>query len=141
MQTFITDFDMAKSAANLDNKRLGKQRVEALQIAEVLLCGKQGWKNHPAVKMWKGYEYFLVDTYIFFIMNEWTFRGFKNTKCYEKWKQLCFYINPINYKYPEFITEDFITAHRSNLIRKNPEYYHPKWPDVPNNLDYIWPVK
>jgi hypothetical protein len=35
---------------------------------------------------------------------------------------------------------DFFIAHRSNLIRKLPEHYKPMWPDVPDNLPYIWPV-
>ena len=60
MQTFITDFDMAQNAKKLDDKRLGKQRIEALQIANCLLVKESRWKNHPAVKMWKGYERFLI---------------------------------------------------------------------------------
>lgn len=53
MQTFLPYTDPEKCARVLDNKRLGKQRVEAIQILNVLLGVTQtkGWRNHPAVKM------------------------------------------------------------------------------------------
>lgn len=148
MQTFITDFNLQKSAQNLDNKRLGKQRVEAIQIAQCLLIKETRWKNHPAVKMWRGYEYYLM-YYIYITMYEWTSRGFKNTKCYENWnilnetknlKLLSSMYSLPNLNKPIWITEDFIEAHRSNLIKKNPEYYKPLFPDTKEGLNYIWPV-
>ena len=37
MQTFLPHKDFSISASMLDNKRLGKQRVEALQIYNVLV--------------------------------------------------------------------------------------------------------
>lgn len=53
MQTFLPHKDFSISASILDDKRLGKQRVEALQIYNVLvdnptLQGKKykGWKRH-----------------------------------------------------------------------------------------------
>ena len=36
MQTFLPYPDFAKSAMCLDNKRLGKQRIECLQILKAL---------------------------------------------------------------------------------------------------------
>ncbi|MDD5651558.1 MAG: pyrimidine dimer DNA glycosylase/endonuclease V, partial [Candidatus Nanoarchaeia archaeon] len=81
MQTFLTDFNMKKNAENLDNKRLGKQRSEGLTIASILLDksnNKKGWRNHPAVKMWKGYEEFLLYFYLQWIFHEWIKKGFKN---------------------------------------------------------------
>ena len=51
MQTFLPYPDYYQSARCLDNKRLGKQRVEALQIHNIV-SGKRttgGWINHPAV--------------------------------------------------------------------------------------------
>ena len=58
MQTFLPYTDFIKSAKCLDYKRLGKQRVEAKQILNILLgeTTKAGWTNHPAVLMWSGYE-------------------------------------------------------------------------------------
>ena len=63
MQTFLPYKSFEKTAECLDYRRLGKQRVEALQIFNALTgvptkSGKSytGWLNHPAVIMWKGYE-------------------------------------------------------------------------------------
>lgn len=53
MQTFISDYDFTKNAANLDNKRLFKQLLEGKQILDVIVNGKKGWANHPAVRQWR----------------------------------------------------------------------------------------
>ena len=107
MQTFLPYPDFSKSARVLDNKRLGKQRVECLQILGALSVGhrficpkcKQGkdnstcadcqrkckrtpWYNHPAAQMWKGYEYKLT-CYGIIICREWINRGFKDN-CVDK---------------------------------------------------------
>ena len=37
--------------------------------------------------------------------------------------------------------EAFHRAHRSNLLRKDPEWYRPQWPDEPDDLEYVWPVR
>ena len=50
----------AASAAVLDQKRLGKQRVECIQVLRGLIRPDYGWRHHPAVKMWAGYEEALV---------------------------------------------------------------------------------
>lgn len=141
MQTFITDHDMKQNAQNLDYRRLGKQRIEAITIARILLglSSNNSWANHPAVKMWEGYESFLVRDYLYEIMKEWKARGYKNTKCEEHYGQLLPLVPNYNYK-PYWITNDFIEAHKSNLIRKNPEYYQDKFPGIPDDLPYIWPV-
>ena len=63
MQTFLPYADFKQSAQCLDMKRLGKQRVEALQIHNIV-SGKRtsgGWMNHPAVAMWQGHAEALAD--------------------------------------------------------------------------------
>ena len=55
MQTFLPYANYTKSAQVLDDKRLGKQRVEALQILKAIYLDNYGWKQHPCVKMWKDY--------------------------------------------------------------------------------------
>jgi hypothetical protein len=54
MQTFLPDRDFAVCAATLDNRRLGKQRLEAYQILRTLRGLSPGWSHHPAVAMWRG---------------------------------------------------------------------------------------
>ena len=58
MQTFLTSTNSLECAQNLDNKRLNKQILEGYQILNVLSGRSKtgGWRNHPAVLMWKGYE-------------------------------------------------------------------------------------
>jgi len=62
MQTFLPYSDFRKSLESLDNKRLGKQRVEAYQIISAITGrlrkdGKpyKGWLNHPCSVMWRDY--------------------------------------------------------------------------------------
>ncbi len=56
MQTFLPYPDFEASARVLDDRRLGKQRVEALQVLRALTRAQYGWKHHPAVRMWAGHE-------------------------------------------------------------------------------------
>jgi predicted RNase H-like HicB family nuclease len=56
MQTFLPYLDFAECARVLDDRRLGKQRVEVLQIARAITVPGYGWRHHPAVRMWRGYE-------------------------------------------------------------------------------------
>lgn len=140
MQTFLPYPDFDASAAVLDHRRLGKQRVETLQIMKALLMGK-GWVNHPATKMWRGFEYALLE-YQEAICREWHInRGFEDT-CLRKTYQL-FWTNPylIEDKHNPWWLGDngFHMAHRSNLVRKDPEFYGPRFPDIPDNLEYVWP--
>ena len=64
MQTFLPYSDFEKTARCLDNKRLGKQRVETLQILN------DSWPNHPATKMWRNYKGCLAE-YGLIICEEW----------------------------------------------------------------------
>ena len=82
MQTFLPYPDYAASAKVLDRQRLGKQRVENLQIIKALLDPTYGWQNHPAVKMWRGHIISLLD-YQAAICSEWVGRGYKDT-CLDK---------------------------------------------------------
>lgn len=139
MQTFLPYSDFKTSAQCLDRQRLGKQRVEALQILRTLTGVSKGWTNHPAAKMWSGHVVAL-GLYGLVMCQEWVRRGYKDT-CIEKIQEI---VTPYNYgpaTYPTWLgNEDFHLSHRSNLVRKLPEHYGPLWPDVPNDLPYIWPV-
>ena len=56
MQTFLPDKSFVNSSRILDYRRLGKQRVEARQIYNILIGNTKSnaWRNHPAVLMWRG---------------------------------------------------------------------------------------
>lgn len=140
MQTFLPSEDFALSAMTLDRQRLGKQRVETLQIMKTLagLSKNGGWKNHPAVKMWRGHEDYLM-LYQIAICEEWISRGYKDT-CL--WKTFDF-LSQIEYPstYPEWLGNEKIhSSHRSNLLRKYPEHYRKfNWLES-DNIEYVWPV-
>lgn len=138
MQTFLPYSDYAKSAASLDTKRLGKQRVECLQLLNSI-TGRttgRGWANHPAREMWRPYVQALVQ-YGIVICQEWKSRGYKDT-CLEKISSFVDNTPIIN---PWWLGNDkFHESHKSNLIRKNPEYYSRYWPTTPGTIPYIWPI-
>jgi len=72
MQTFLPYADFKISARTLDYKRLGKQRVEAWQIYQIVSENRSegGCINHPAVKMWRRYPNALAMYYNTMIL-EW----------------------------------------------------------------------
>jgi hypothetical protein len=42
--------------------------------------------------------------------------------------------------WPWWMTDpEFHLSHKSNLVRKDPVYYRPFFPDVPDSLPYLWP--
>jgi len=134
MQTFLTLPSFTVSASCLDRQRLGKLRVEVLQLLQALSGQKSGWSNHPAAKMWRGFEPALA-AYGLAICNAWTARGYRDT-CYEKIRP--FFSEQITYPF-WFGDEAFHAAHRSNLLRKAPEHYGRfGWTETPD-LPYIWP--
>lgn len=150
MQTFLPYPSFKESAKVLDRRRLGKQRVETLQILQTLLVPtpKKSWKNHPAVKMWKGHEYLLL-IYQNHICDEWISRGYKDT-CKQKSKEIfSSFIDQLtteeeiiqHYRIPEWFGDERLhSSHRSNLLRKDLEHYSQfNWTE-PSTLAYFWPV-
>lgn len=146
MNTFLPYPDFAQSAAVLDRARLGKQRVEAKQIYLALTDPTYGWQNHPAVKMWRGHEWTLT-IYGQYICLEWSRRGYKDTlwgwfnaRCHEC-QQKYIETHVGNPERPSWLGDAaFHRSHQSNLLRKDHEYYFRFFPDVPDNLPYIWPT-
>jgi hypothetical protein len=131
MQTFLPYPDFEESAKALDRLRLGKQRVEVFQILRALRSGG-GWVHHPAVKMWKGHEDCLI-RYGEAICAEWTRRGYKSTINYDEFR------GSEATPPPWLGREDFHASHRSNLLRKSPDYYGKfGWTEGPD-LPYVWP--
>lgn len=140
MQTFLPYPDFAQSAKCLDNRRLGKQRVECLQILKALNDPSYGWQNHPAVKMWRNFELALVD-YGLAICAEWTMRGYNDT-CRGKILSVCpkaYHCNELE-RPTWWGNAEFHASHRSNLLRKDPVHYGQFGWTEPNDLPYVWPV-
>ncbi|MEX2680277.1 MAG: pyrimidine dimer DNA glycosylase/endonuclease V [Candidatus Sigynarchaeota archaeon] len=135
----MTSFDMEECARHLDSRRLGKQRVEALQILRANLGLSKGWKNHPVTRAWKGYEPFLLNIYLKAIMDEWERRGYKNVKCITMRDEIAQIIGDAMPVPPPWLTEQLILSHQSNLVRKNPVHYKCLFPGIPDDIPYAWP--
>lgn len=131
IQTFLPYPDFHASARVLDPKRLGKQRVEARQILSALTGETSGWRNHPATKMWRGYEAALAK-YSDVCIKEWRRRGYRNTMLLLKPRV---YVLP-----PWFGDPAFHASHRSNLLRKDALYYSLNGWTEGTDLEYVWPV-
>ena len=133
MQTFLPYKNFKKSVKCLDWRRLGKQRVEAYQILNVLLgrTKTKGWINHPATKMWNGYENCLK-SYLNICIDEWKRRGYNNNMAYEK-------IDGDIISPPCLGSKKFNDSHKSNLLRKLPEHYGRHFKNISDDLPYIWP--
>ena len=130
MQTFLPLPNFAASAACLDNRRLGKQRVEAYQILRALRGLSKGWVNHPATVMWRGYESAL-EQYLRAMILEWVARGYNNTMDIPDLD--------ITAQFPMWFADPRVHAsHRANLKRKDPIHY--AMFDEDPNMPYFWPI-
>ena len=131
MQTFLPYPDFRKSAQVLDYKRLGKQRVEALQLLNAMRGQTKGWRNHPCTVMWRDYEQALIQ-YAIVVCEEWIARGYKDTLL-PRFKAQVTTTNP---EMPWWLgLKQLHLSHQSNLVRKDSTFY--KF-DVQDNLPYIW---
>ena len=148
MQTFLPYPDFGRSARALDDRRLGKQRVEALQILRALTYPTYGWKSHPAVLMWAGFEEALV-AYALAVCAEWRRRGFADTVEESIARDAAAVgLHRIRSQgelsaageLPAWLGDEALhRSHRSALVRKDPEHYRPRFPDVPDDLPSHWP--
>ena len=149
MQTFLPYPDFAASAAVLDDRRLGKQRVEALQVLRALTRPVYGWKHHPAVRMWEGYPDG-VAAYGLAVCAEWSHRGRPDTCAATISTDLAAAGRPAprtqaeltrGYELPAWLGDERVhRSHRSALVRKDPAFYGPLFPDADPDQDYFWPV-
>ena len=120
MQTFLPYHTFKESASALDWKRLGKQRVEAMQIINAIegrprKDGKpyKGWINHPCSVMWGDYVIALKQ-YANTIIDEWINRVYKNN--------MKFYNIKLPFEMPHWLgNKEFHSSHRANLLRKDYE--------------------
>ncbi len=148
MQTFLPHPDFELSARSLDPKRLGKQRVECIQVIRGLTREGYGWRHHPAVKMWRGYEEAL-GRYALTCCQVWTELGFADTCATTIQADLAAAglreirseeeLHGAGAVPPWLGDAEFHRTHQSALVRKDPDFYRSRFPDVPDDLPYLWP--
>ena len=156
VNTFLVHQDFKIAVKILDNRRLGKQRVEARQLIDTIDKLKSGqadkkisWSNHPITLSWINH----VDSlklYFNCVVQEWINRGFNNN--YELFELSDNIIHPY-WIYNKKIHYSMM----SQLVQKDSEYYSPDnlRDKIPNELydyflslpseyssyGYIWPCK
>lgn len=130
MQTFLPYKDYHRVAEVLDSKRLNKQILECYQILNVLSnpSPTAGWRNHPAVKMWRGHEFALWD-YVNVMIIEANDRGIKTDKNHEnllrlrKSHGLSWGMRKPAWMGVKSVIKRVTTTHKANLFKKQPEAY------------------
>jgi hypothetical protein len=134
LQTFLPLANFYETAKVLDYRRLGKMRVESLQLVNIIegRTKSNAWKNHPAVGLWRDYVTALK-IYCNTMIEEWIRRGYKNT--------MKLYDIPIDASvtFPRwFGRDDFHSRHRAALLAKDYEWYKQfGWKEEPK-FDYVW---
>ena len=131
MQTFLPYISFKSSAMALDSRRLNKQILEGYQILNVLsnTDPKAAWRNHPAVKMWRGSEHVLLE-YVLCMVDEADRRGIKTDKNLANIMDLTDRMGQFwGTEEPEWYTNDIVmyritTTHKANLYKKDPVYYY-----------------
>ena len=108
------------------------------------------WKSHPAVLMWKGYEEAL-GRYGLVMCEVWLELGFGDTCAATIRADLATYGVPhlrteaeladAGALPPWLFDEAVRESHQSALVRKDPEFYRARFPDVRPDLEYVWPVR
>lgn len=67
------------------------------------------------------------------VVQEWIDREYKNNMPFMEHKKV--------FAFPVWFGKDeFHRSHRSNLVRKKPEFYGELFADVDGSLPYVWPV-
>lgn len=149
MQTFLPVPDFDESARLLDSARLGKQRVETLQVLRALELPDYGWTSHPVVLMWRGRTPALV-AYGLATVRRWRERGHADSTA-----PLIAEFAPEVVDVPQHELagagllpgwlgdEALHLSHRSNLVAKDPDFYRPRFAELfgeePDDLPYVWP--
>jgi hypothetical protein len=149
MQTFLPVPDFRESARLLDSPRLGKQRVETLQVLRALELPDYGWTSHPVVHMWRGRTAALV-VYGLAMVEVWRERGFADST-HTLIAEFAPDVAGATQEelaaaglLPSWVGDEAVhRSHRSNLLAKDPDFYRPLLRPLfgaePEDLPYVWP--
>lgn len=138
MQTFMPYPTFEQSLACLDDKRLGKQRVECRQILSALLEDRAGWRAHPATRMWRGAVPALIE-YTLTACELWRARGFRDTVqdyILTTYHDIILSTTPIT---PSWCRDSrVLDSHKAMLYHKNPQHYK-QFAAFSSITQYHWP--
>lgn len=138
----------------LNDYHLGRVMFEAGVILDHLVGTghEKVWKRHRASIMWRGYESAL-GFYWSLSVREYADRGRISMRAVPYDFRHDYTTNTLHYaadkfvpldqiEYPEWLgNEDFHASHRSNLLRKDKDFYSLyRWGE-PDDLPYLWPLQ
>ena len=146
--TFVISNNPIDTFKILDVKRLGKQRLEAQMIIQILEGKKtNGYINHPMTKMWDGYVGGLKH-YFNLCIDEWVRRGYKNKM--EKYTDDTSGASALWSGKPDlggsisevlpwwFFNSQIHETMKASLIRKDEDYYSSK---ISLKIDRIYEIR
>lgn len=111
------------------------------EFARLNFPKRNGYENHPIVKMWTGYELALLE-YGIDITKEWINRGYKDSmlfRFYMEHRTLAGLAMTKTDMFPKWLgNEKFHSSMRSNLLRKDKKYYSKFGWKEKDNLPYYW---
>lgn len=137
--TFVPFFDVEKIYRIMNLKHKNKQITECIQLVKALQGEVQGYANHAATLMWKGYVDALK-TYHNIMLRLWYAEGYKGSrKEYE--------VDEENAEWPWWWGWDTLAlSHKLSLYRKKPEHYTMQILELEEDLlplknkcGYVWP--
>lgn len=119
MNTFLVSYNLSDNFKKIDEKRLFKQVLEAVQLLDGIVNNKKSWERHPARLMWKNNPGALF-SYVKFAWEECKSRKIAvNSKLYLNAETL--YLSKVGYNYTKeqfpswWGREDIAASHRSRL--------------------------
>lgn len=152
MQTFLPSSNYWRIARVLDNRRLGKQLVEGMQVVSWLIGQQRIVGNPYPYYMWHGHLDELL-RYLSVLYFEWKRRWLSGErggkKLHKSGEQaIDLYRQRLANRtarfddMPGWMGDQVLhRSHRSNLLRKKPVHYQPYFEtNLANNLPYHWPV-
>jgi len=150
LQTFLPYSDFERSARVLDPRRLGKQRVEVIQVVRALTLPSYGWRHHPVTLMWSGFEEAL-GAYGLVVCRVWRELGSDDTFADTIGSDLARAgVGPLRSQDDLAATDELPTwAGRRSVAPQPPVgalaqgsgLVRPALPDVPDDVPYVWPVR
>lgn len=141
MMTFLPYASFRRSAAVLDDPRLGRQQVEAWQALQTLLGRATGFDGDPVVKMWRGYERSLAE-YGIIMATEWQRRNDAGVKIIRLFMSAYDKMGAYSSADPPWLGDERLhSSHRAALLAKDPAHYGALgWAEEPC-AEYWWPTK
>ncbi len=137
MQTFMPLPDYWDSMRTLDKRRLGNQVWR-----EGYTLIQSHWPHHPAAKMWQGH-FDQLGLYLYAGTQVMREREWYKPKIVDKWAKI---YDELRVSFPTSSipswmgNEEFHASHRSNLLRKDPEWYGQFGWTESDDLPYVWPI-